>query len=477
MAVLQLPPTTNPFSTVLFSLVTQSFETPNKKANKTDAPPKRVPNKARQSIRKKRTKRNISLNTPNGIQNAEGLYQQKFTHAYNRTTMGKPSYFVTGANSGCGLESTRQLAFRILRQRNGNGTSSIDEGPTTIYLLCRSEEKASAAIQDIHTSIAESRYTIHEVSNRLRLEFIRFDACGEPETIRNDIDAGLAACTSDGGDEDGPLTIGGILLNAGGFGDGNKDRDGNNHKDNHKEPAGGNSNEKKACSIARLNILGHVILVNHLLSVGTALRCDGGGVDDDEGPAADTNDTTQTTIVAVGSEASFASPGVRLDYRAADFVRHLEGTAPHGDRAMGMDYGWTKGILALFWAAYARRHPNGPCVLVVSPGAVAGTNLLHQGSVSPLLRGLAKLTQARCFGGSHTVREGAKRCVDALLVSSGGFGTDKTTGPHPAPTGSFLASRKGFTRDYGDVAILEKGKFVADAGLQDKAWDAVHEFL
>jgi NAD(P)-dependent dehydrogenase (short-subunit alcohol dehydrogenase family) len=319
------------------------------------------------------------------------------------------------------LESTRQLALHFSGETHTNKQ-------TTIYLLCRSEEKAKAAIEDIQKTVRDTRGTNAE---NVRLEFARFDACDDPETIRKSV-----AFPSEK-----PPTIGGILLNAGGFGD---------TKTPDRLPTNAGSGPT-ACPIAKLNLIGHVVLVRHLLKMCPT--------------------DAKTRIVAVGSEACFATPGI--DYRTADFSAHLTGTVPKTDRWMGTDYAWTKGILALYWAAYARHHPQ-RYVLIVSPGAVPSTNLLDQTSVSPFLKGIARITQWGCFGGSHTVEAGAERCTDALLGKGVFAGTADGT---PPTTGSFWASTRGFARDFGNVASLSKGRFVADIELQDKVWAAVHAFV
>lgn len=329
--------------------------------------------------------------------------------------MGHRSYFVTGANNGCGFEATRMLALR-LSEENDNANCNDD---VTIYLLCRSEEKANGAIQEIRQSLGEN--------SRIRLEFMNFDAYDDEPTIRKNISLALQG-------ESNPPTIAGILLNAGGFGELQSDNK------NTEESVPG------ACGIAKLNLIGHIFLVRNLLNL---CKTD-----------------SSTRIVPVASEAAFATPG--MDYEAADFVAHLSGTVAKKDKMMGADYGWTKGILALYWSAYARHHPE-HVVATISPGAVPSTKLMNQGAVSPALRTIAKITQWPCFGGSHTVQDGAERYVMALL-GTGPFGAGFSSG-------EFWASTRGFAKDFGKVAELKKGKFVADVKLQDKAWTAVQTFV
>eukprot|EP00536_Pseudo-nitzschia_multiseries_P004426 jgi/Psemu1/9941/gm1.9941_g len=340
-----------------------------------------------------------------------------------------PSFFVTGASSGVGLEATRQLARHLSKQ----------QAAAMIYLLCRSEEKARAAIDDIGSSLKQGSGNSNSNSNsnsdccNIRFEFLKFDACDDTETIRGNIR--LPTDTN----------VRGILLNAGGFGETTTTTTGT---DNGNGNGNDNSEQRKSSSVAKLNLIGHVVLVQHLLSVGATDK--------------------STRIVAAGSEACFVTPGLTLNgYRAADFVEHLspKGRKSNNTNRMGVgtEYAWAKGILALYWAAFARHHP-GVSVLTVSPGAIPDTGLLS--NLPGPLRAVARVSQWSCFGGSHTAAEGAKRYVDALLLA-----------PLDEESGSFLASRRGFAGDFGNVATLRKGRFVADKELQDKAWKAVHEFL
>jgi NAD(P)-dependent dehydrogenase (short-subunit alcohol dehydrogenase family) len=277
-------------------------------------------------------------------------------------------FFITGANSGCGLEAARQLSIHFSQQQEENqvennvNNESIND-MVKIYLLCRSEEKAKEAMGDISTS---------------NLEYMKFDAYDDSETIRENI------CLSLPPNDDNKVVIGGIILNAGGFGDGNNNNN-NNENSNIVVDDDDDDNDRcdrRACNVAQLNIIGHAILVNHLISMYKT---------DDEA-----NNTTRTRIVAVGSEASFASPRITMDYKMASFVEHLLGTVAYKDRSFGIDYGWTKGILALYWAAFARRHPE-LYVITVSPGAVSDTKLFTHEGVSPFLRGIARLSQVRTY--------------------------------------------------------------------------------
>ena len=109
-------------------------------------------------------------------------------------------------------------------------------------------------------------------------------------------------------------------------------------------------------------------------------------------------------------------------------------------------------------------------MLVVSPGAIPSTKLLDQGRVSGALKAIARLSQ--CFGGSHTVRDGAQRYLWALL-GTGPFDSTETK----VSSGSFWASTKGFAKGFGDVATLPRGIFVTDELLQEKAWAAVQSIV
>ncbi|CAB9521858.1 short chain dehydrogenase [Seminavis robusta] len=227
-------------------------------------------------------------------------------------------------------------------------------------------------------------------------------------------------------------SIDGLLLNAGGFGDDPKltpttRQDGNT-----------------VCPVAQLNLLGHAALVKKLLALGKL--------------------TSTSRIVASGTEGCFAPPSPNFQWETCDFSKHLAGEIA----VQGSPYGWVKGILAFYWAAFARHHPD-IFVLTVSPGAVKGTGLLNHGGVTSVLRMFAHALIF--FKGSNTIQVGAKHYVDALLAR-GDFSADKGVA-----SGSFFAHRKGYNQDFGDVTQHKAGKAFADQAIQDRAWEAVEAML
>jgi NAD(P)-dependent dehydrogenase (short-subunit alcohol dehydrogenase family) len=332
-------------------------------------------------------------------------------------------YLITGASGGVGLEATRQLALHFLEQQKRNHQED-NICSVKIYMLCRSEQRTRKAIESLEDHAMQSM-----------LQYIKFDAYDTTNIDEECIDI------------ISPSSVDGILLNAGGFGDSaptTKTADENND-DDHKNLT------PKPCKIAQLNIIGHAILINKLLSKGKI------------------NPST-TRIVAVGSEAAFT---VNWNNNCVNIEDHLLGTADIRPKNMGIEYGWIKGIVALYWSAFARHNNKNKVqyVATVSPGAITETNLLSSGSVSPFLRGVSKI--AMFVGGSHSVDDGAKRYVDALL----GDGRDDDQTCIIPKNGAFYASRKGYAKDYGDVTETKKGQFVANIDLQDKVWETVNKFV
>ena len=81
------------------------------------------------------------------------MSKQAWTHDDIPDQSGKLA-IVTGANSGIGLETARYLAARGAR----------------VILACRSESKARAAMQDIHSTHADAEYIFFPFSKSRGLE-------------------------------------------------------------------------------------------------------------------------------------------------------------------------------------------------------------------------------------------------------------------------------------------------------------------
>lgn len=299
------------------------------------------------------------------------------------------------------------LGLEAIRQlleafENADGNSSR----LTIYMLCRSKANAKEAMELLGLQYPNAGAC---------LQFLKFDA----------LDLGTVEGISIPEEQ-----IDGLLLNAGGFGDSSNPYT--------------KIDSTGASTIAHLNILGHVALTKHLLKqnkLGTGSR-----------------------IVVAGSESAFAAPGIQMDYKAADFKRELSSDLK--SPVPGMAYSWAKGIMALYWSAFASRHPE-IFVVTVSPGSVATTNLYNHGGSSGILSFVGKALSA-CMG-SNSVEAGAKHYIDALL--------DTDDFEPKVKSGSFLGHRVGFAKDFGDITEIRKGAIFADSLVHDRAFEAVESFL
>lgn len=110
-------------------------------------------------------------------------YLAKANNTINPQSKNNMNYIVTGANSGLGLDTARQLALM----------------PHTkmVYLACRTEAKALKAIDDI-VRIGKAP--------KSKLTFLYFDASADKDTIERSILGSLPSGE----------TINGLILNAGG---------------------------------------------------------------------------------------------------------------------------------------------------------------------------------------------------------------------------------------------------------------------
>jgi NAD(P)-dependent dehydrogenase (short-subunit alcohol dehydrogenase family) len=83
------------------------------------------------------------------------------------TSTSNKVYLITGANVGLGLEATRQLALKDQTKK--------------VYLACRTESKALAAIEDL---VREYKIPLE------KLAFVPFNASADKATIaKNAVDA------------------------------------------------------------------------------------------------------------------------------------------------------------------------------------------------------------------------------------------------------------------------------------------------
>ncbi len=305
-------------------------------------------------------------------------------------------YIVTGANSGLGLEATRQLAM-------------LDK-TVCIYLACRSEERANAAIKEL----------IKNTNRHNVFKFLQFDASSK----RSAQEAARKIKEKH---------IHGLILNAGGTGPDTE----------------GKKKESGLTSIAEINLLGHVVLVDELQTTGKL----GKG----------------SRIVYAGSEAARGVKSMSIpppDWgRSVDFFTdHLNGSA-YKIFDVSTAYSYIKGIAALYFAAYARRYPE-IYVATVSPGA-SKTNLIQQQTGGFLKTLVAKLMMplGKMVGVVHGADVGAKRYVDAV--------TNATHWTYPS--GAFVASAKNASGPICNQIEVPHGEVFGDKTMQDFAWEAMRK--
>jgi NAD(P)-dependent dehydrogenase (short-subunit alcohol dehydrogenase family) len=316
-------------------------------------------------------------------------------------------YLVTGANVGLGLEAAKQLALKDQTKK--------------VYLACRTESKALAAIEDL---VRE-----HKIPSE-KLAFVPFDASADKSSIAKSVVHALPS-----GEQ-----FDGLILNAGGPG---HDKTGAPQGPNH------------VSDICQINLIGHIHLLDALKSNGFLKPTKG-----------------ETVIVYSGSEAargvaSMGIPAPTMPETHKDYNNIMDGSAFKKYDPMSV-YGHVKGMAALYWSAWARKYPE-HVVFTVSPGASLGTNALAQDSLSPFMKFmLPTIFQIFCiFGGAHTASVGAKRYVDALN-REGEF--DKME------SGAFWASLHGSSGRVGDQAKFPKGAQYGDVSKQEAAYQAIRAY-
>ena len=329
------------------------------------------------------------------------------------------TYLITGANSGLGFDATRQLALRNDVQ--------------TVFMACRSEEKAQKAIDDL----------VQLGVSKTKLRFIPFDGSSSKSQIIQAVANSLPLGT----------VLDGIVLNAGGIG---HDTVGRPTKPNHILP------------IVQINLAAHVHLVEYLRSQDHLKK-------------------NHSRIIYVGTEGSRGIPFIGM--KSPDFVGdtpdyfkpYIDGSAytttnnnNNNSNKNKYDpmavYPEAKGLATLYFSAWARQHPQ-YFVLTVSPGGTKGTSFAHQEAMNPMMSVIFPIMMKvfGAFGKFHSLKIGAKRYVDAV-TGEGEF--------RHFLSGSFVASKKGVAGPVADqVEVFATAKQYGDVKKQDAVYAAMQEYL
>ena len=310
-------------------------------------------------------------------------------------------YLVTGANSGLGLDCSRQLALLA--------------DTKLVYLGCRSEEKANAAMDKL-TGCS---------SDRTKFKYYHFDASATKAEIEKDVQHV---------EED---FLDGFVMNAGGFGPAN-------------DPA---VSENGVTTIAQINLIAHFQLLDSLVEFNKI----GKG----------------TRVIYSGSEGARGIPAIGFkgpDLETICFEDKLSGKAYAEIFDLDTAYADTKGMAALYLSRWARDHAtDGLYVLTVSPGGTRGTAVADQGSIPLVKRVIFRVMQnvLGLFGTFHALEIGAKRYVDAV---TGELDSDY-------PTGTFVASQSGMTGQMCDQTKVPNGEVFGKTKKQDAAYEALRAVM
>jgi NAD(P)-dependent dehydrogenase (short-subunit alcohol dehydrogenase family) len=307
--------------------------------------------------------------------------------------MSDEAFLITGANTGLGKDAARQLALR--------------DDVVAIFLGCRDETKARAAQADLQ-----------RITGRSVFEILIMDT-----TDLTSVRAAIKAI-------DRPLRA--VLLNAGGMGG----------------PTPFARTADGVTTIFAANVLGHVVLLEGLLSAGKLT----------------------STAVLTGSEAARGVPKLRIKrptfstHSVDEFTSVIDGSFFDGRKRDPMlAYGQVKYLGALWMSALARQHPD-LRLLTVSPGNTTGTDAPRD--LPTVLRVIMQRVMPRVgpmFGISHPLEVGTKRLVDGLI----GEGLD---------SGKFYASAQNTISG----PLFDQADIVADFSdetIQDHAYAAIHAFL
>jgi len=251
---------------------------------------------------------------------------------------------ITGANGGIGKDTARQLAMIA--------------GTEKIYLACRNKDRAKAAKKDLEETTGKSIFeiVIMDVSN--------------PDSVRSAVKA-----------LDGPIDA--LVMNAGGMGG--------------KEP--GKITPDGVTQLFAANVLGHVVLVDELLSAGKLK-----------------NVALYASSEAVRGVKKMGMKRPDLKTSSEDEIASIIDGSFFGQNMDAMEaYGYIKYVATLWMSSLAREHSN-VRFISMSPGGTSGTAVMDDLSLVKkiMLKYIAMPIIMPMMGMAHKLEVGAKRFVDGI---------------------------------------------------------------
>ncbi len=300
---------------------------------------------------------------------------------------------ITGANAGIGKETARQLALKKETEK--------------VYLACRNLEKAKAAKKELE-----------EATGRLIFEILIMDV-SNPDSVRKAV-------------SELHEPVDALIMNAGGTGG--------------KNPA--KLTKEGVTNITATNLLGHVVLVDELLSANKLRNV-----------ALFASSEAARGIKKMGMKR----PNLKTS-STEEFATVFDGSFFGKDFDPMQVYGVVKYGGTLWMSSMARKNPM-IRFISMSPGGTRGTQGFED---LPLIKRIMfKYVGMPIFmplmGLSHSLGKGAKRFVDGINNES-------------LKSGRFYASKEGVLTGQ----IVDQENIFADLGneeYQDNANAAIHRFI
>jgi NAD(P)-dependent dehydrogenase (short-subunit alcohol dehydrogenase family) len=292
------------------------------------------------------------------------------------------SVMITGANAGLGKEIARQIA--------------LEKGVETIYLACRSEQKALTAKRELEAATGRSIFKIVTV-DVADLASVRTLL----DSVRSPIDALIMNAGGSGGTTPMALTRDGVSY------------------------------------IFAQNVLGHAALLEGMLASGKLTKA----------------------ALYLGSEGARGVPkmGIKrpaLPTSSVEEFADIATGAAYRDKKLDVFsvYGAVKYVGVLWMANVARQYP-GIRLLSVSPGGTQGTEAANSlpAGMRFFYNRVYMPVLAPVFGLAHSLHTGAKRIVDGLvdtaLMSGHFYGSRAKTLTGP------LVDQSEIFSDIGNTAV------------------------